>query len=269
MRIAAAQLASGTDKEKNLTQITEMVGEATASGVELLVLPEYCSYWDSDEFGRGFRENSESVDGGTFVATLRALAARHRIWLIAGMLETAPQEEQRVFNTVVVISPSSRVELTYRKVHLYDAFGGAESRFLVSGDLAQEAEFTAGEFRVGIATCYDVRFPEMLRREQTRQPEIIFIPAVWTPGPLKSMHWDTLTRARAIENVAYLLAVTPPAPESIGQSRVINPDGTTHSEAGGQRTLLIADLDIEDVRSERIRNTSLNNRRYQVIGDER
>jgi predicted amidohydrolase len=163
------------------------------------------------------------------------------------------------------------VELVYRKVHLYDAYGGTESTFLVHGDPEQRATFQFGEVTVGVSTCYDVRFPEVMRRgvPGAEWPELILLPAVWTPGPLKGLHWDTLTRARAIENIAYVVAVTPPSPESIGQSRVLNPDGTVRGEAGGQPVLLTADLDEWAVQAERARNTSLDNRRYRVMGDER
>lgn len=267
-RIGLAQIAAGTSTSANLAQIEETVARAHARGVELLVLPEYSSYWDADEFGRGFPEHAQSAADGEFVTALGRLAQGCGMWLVAGMLEIAPGEQHRVFNTVVVVSPSGAVELAYRKVHLYDAYGGTESTFLVHGDTDQRTTFRIGELSFGISTCYDVRFPEIMRRD-TDAVDVIVLPAVWTPGPLKGMHWETLTRARAIENVAYLAAVTAPAPESTGQSRVLNPDGTVCAETGAGPALLTAELDAGAVRAERARNTSLDNRRYRVTGDKR
>lgn len=267
IRLGASQIASGTSTAVNLERIEKVVEQARAAGVELLLLPEYSSYWDPEEFGRGFSENAQSAANGEFVTRLRDLASGAGLRIVAGLLETAPGEEPRVFNTVVVVSPSGSIELTYRKVHLYDAYGGTESTFLVHGDTDQDMIFHAGGLIFGVATCYDVRFPESMRSDET--VDAILLPSVWTPGPLKSMHWETLTRARAIENIAYLAAVTPPAPESIGQSRVLAPDGTVLGEAGAQEALLIVDLDADVVRAERQRNTSLDNRRYRVVGDKK
>ncbi|GAA5146558.1 carbon-nitrogen hydrolase family protein [Microbacterium pseudoresistens] len=269
IRLGTAQIAAGSSKKENLERISRIVAEARAAGVELLVLPEYSSYWDGEEFGRGFTENAEPVSDGEFVTTLRGLASDAGMWIVAGMLETAPDEKKRVFNTVVGVSPSGVVEVTYRKIHLYDAYGGTESVFLLHGDPDQRPRFRAGGLTFAVSTCYDVRFPEIMRRGGEDPADAILLPAVWTPGPLKSMHWETLTRARAIENIAYLAAVTAPFPESIGQSRVLGPDGTVLCEAGAREQLLTVDLNHAAVSAERDRNTSLTNRRYRVIGDKK
>ncbi|WP_167133018.1 nitrilase-related carbon-nitrogen hydrolase [Paramicrobacterium chengjingii] len=267
IRVGLGQIAAGTSAAANLKRIANTVDQAHGADVGLLILPEYSSYWDPDEFGRGFLKNAQSAADGEFVTRLTGLASSTDMWIVAGMLETAPQDDSRVFNTVVVFSPSGAVELTYRKVHLYDAFGGTESAFLLHGDVDQRTSFRAGGLTFGVSTCYDVRFPEIMRRSDVDPADVLVLPAVWTPGPLKSMHWEALIRARAIENTAYLAAVTPPAPESIGQSRVLNPDGTVLGEAGGKETLITVDLDAKVVRAERMRNTSLDSRRYRVIGD--
>lgn len=268
IKLGAAQIAASTSTADNLERIEKSVAQARDRNVDVLVLPEYSSYWDPEEFGRGFIENAQSATSGEFVTKVRELATDASMWIVAGMLETAPESSSRVFNTVVVISPSGLVELTYRKIHLYDAYGGSESAYLIRGNLDQRTSFKVGELTFGVWTCYDVRFPEIMRQNDAIVDALI-LPAVWTPGPLKHLHWQTLTRARAIENIAYLAAVTPPPPESIGQSCVLNPDGTVLERAGDQDALLVVELSAGVVRAERERNTSLDNRRYQVMGDKK
>ena len=123
------------------------------------------------------------------------------------------------------------VSTSYRKIHLYDSFGYKESDALRAGPLAPVVVDVAG-FRVGLMTCYDLRFPELARLLVDHGAEVLVVPAAWVAGPRKVEHWRTLVRARAIENTVFVVAAAQPGPRYSGHSMVVDPLGDVLAEAG-------------------------------------
>src|SRR6266508_1565945 len=145
---------------------------------------------------------AEPLDG-PFAATLGNLARKHRMVIVAGMLESIQGSSTHVHNTVIAVGPDGDLLGAYRKLHLFDAFGYRESSTIRPGD-GQTLLFQHAGFRFGVLTCYDLRFPELARELIDQGAGVLVVPAAWVQGPLKEDHWVTLARSRAIENTSYL-----------------------------------------------------------------
>src|SRR5699024_4931583 len=127
-------------------------------------------------------------------------------------------------------------------VHLYDAFGYKESSHVLAADPSEPQIMSVGDLTVGMQTCYDLRFPEVSRTLINAGADVLALPAEWVPGPLKEYHWNTLIRARAIENTVYVLASDQNAPTGVGNSAIIDPMGIALSSIGDGQGHAIADI---------------------------
>ena len=240
----------------------DLLRSAAGAGAELVVLPEAAMY----PFGRpeaGLAEVAEALDG-PFVSCLTKAACGLGVIAIAGMFEKVPGE-QRVYNSVVAVA-STGVLGVYRKLHLYDALGNRESDFLLPGpiDGAELLVFGLGDLVVGVATCYDLRFPETFRALVDRGVTVFAVPAAWVAGPLKDEHWATMCRARAIENTAYLAAAAQPPPAYCGHSLVLDPMGVELAGLGEGDGVVVAEVSDERVREVREALPVLAQRRFEV-----
>ncbi|WP_367650522.1 carbon-nitrogen hydrolase family protein [Nocardioides sp. zg-DK7169] len=259
LSIALVQVASALEPDVNRARLGELVGEAvTCAGehgpVELVVLPE--------AFARDFGKPGSDVSGyaepldGPFATAVGEAAREHRTSVVAGMFETG-EDPARPFNTLV-LRGAARAD--YRKIHLYDSFGYRESDRLTAGPPAP-CVVAVGGWRVGLMTCYDLRFPELARALVDAGAEVIVVPAAWVAGPRKVDHWRTLLRARAIENTVFVAAAGQPGPRYSGHSAVIDPLGDVLAEAGEGPAVLAVTLDREVLEEARRTNPSLANRR--------
>ena len=122
-----------------------------------------------------------------------------------------------------------------------------------------------GGLRVGLQTCYDLRFPEVTRVLADAEVDLVLVPADWVPGPGKVHHWRTLLTARAIENTAFVAAAGQIPPEGVGTSLILDPAGETLAELGEERGIAVADLDPARIREVRAANPALRLRRYTVL----
>jgi deaminated glutathione amidase len=154
---------------------------------------------------------------------------------------------------------------SYRKLHLFDAFGSTESARFRAGADAAPSVFGSGGLRFGISTCYDLRFPEMARVLVDSGADVLVIPAAWVAGPFKEEHWLTLLRARAIENSCYVVAAGQTSPRYIGRSVIIDPMGAILAGAGEEPAVTVAELSPERVRNVRGVLPSLAHRRFRVV----
>jgi predicted amidohydrolase len=231
--IAVAQFAAGDDEQQNLERIERLAGDAANRGALLVVLPEYSSYFSPTMAGADAVEHAQSLHG-PFVRALAELATELGIHLVAGMVERVAGEQDRVANTVVALDPQGELVATYRKVHLYDAFGARESDWIVPGALEAPRTFPFAGFTVGLQTCYDVRFPEVTRRLVDAGADLVVMPSEWVRGPLKEAHWRTLATARAIENTVYLAAADQAPPVGAGNSLIVDPMGVEVASLGEQ-----------------------------------
>ncbi|KAA0079049.1 carbon-nitrogen hydrolase family protein [Mycolicibacterium sp. P9-64] len=258
---SVAQFAPGEDKSANLASIRRLVSEARSQGSELVVLPEY-SMFTVAVMDQRFVASAEHLDG-PFVAELTALAAQHGLAIVCGINE-ATDEGDRIHNTLLAISASGDVVATYRKLHLYDAFGYTESSLVRPGEIEHPQTFVVGDLRFGMQTCYDLRFPEVTRRLVDAEADVVLMPAEWVPGPLKEDHWTTLLRARAIENTVYLAAADQCGKAGAGNSMIVDPMGVVLASVGEEEGLGTAALDPDRIARVREKNPAIRLRRFSV-----
>ena len=225
-----------------------------ADGADLVVLPEAVAR-DFGDPGSDVAPYAEPLDG-PFATRLGELATKHDVTVLAGMFERSDSEHP--YNTLVLAGPDQRT--TYRKIHLYDSFGYRESDSLTAGPV-EPVTTAVGGFRVGLMTCYDLRFPELARALSADGMDLLVVPAAWVAGPGKVAQWQTLLRARAIENVFWVVAAAQPGPRYCGHSMVVSPTGEVVVEAGEGDEVVHAALDLASVRDARATNPSLMNRR--------
>lgn len=258
------QFAAGLDKAANLGALAELVRAVGTERPDLVVCPE-ASMCDFGEADQSLAEFAEPLDG-PFVQSLADLAAEVGTTIVAGFFESAAGEpgEARVHNTVVAVGPERELRAVYRKLHLYDAFGFAESDRIAPGN-GPPAVFEVAGHQVGLMTCYDLRFCELSRALVDAGADVLAVPAAWVRGPLKEDHWETLLRARAIENTCYVVAAGQSGGRYCGRSMVIDPMGVVTDALGeepGQRVGYVRTARVAAVRRY---NPTLRNRRFSVV----
>jgi predicted amidohydrolase len=250
LRVRVVQHASGLDPAANRERLRDLVPDDT----DLVVLPEAFAR-DFGEPGSAVAPFAEPVDG-PFATELAAVAAKRRTTLVAGMFEVS-EDPARPFNTLLVRGAATAA---YRKIHLYDSFGYRESDALSPGTPQPVVVDVAG-WRIGLMTCYDLRFPELGRALVDAGAEVLVVPAAWVAGPRKVDHWRTLARARAIENTVYVVAAGQPGPRYSGHSMVVDPLGDVLAEAEEGPAHLQGTLTKSALEAARETNPSLANRR--------
>lgn len=267
LRVAQAQITAGADLDTNLAQVAEQTAWAAAAGARLVTFPEATMR----AFGLPLAEVAQPLDG-PWADGVRAVAARHGVVVVAGMF--TPAADGRVGNTLLVTGPG--VEASYAKIHVYDAFGYAESASVAPGDEVVVVEVDG--VGVGLATCYDVRFPDLFTALADRGAEVVCLPASWGAGPGKLEQWQLLTRARALDSTCFVVATDQAdpltagvllprsgnAPTGIGHSCVVAPEGTVLSELGAAEDLVLTDLDLDEVARVRAALPVLLNRRRDL-----
>jgi predicted amidohydrolase len=245
MRIAVAQILSGTDPADNLQLVRDYTGRAAEAGASLVVFPEATMC----RFGVPLAPIAEPVDG-PWADGIRRIAADAGITVVAGMF--TPADDGRVANTLVATGPGT--DAHYDKIHLYDAFGFTESSTVAPG--RAPVVVTVDDVGVGLTTCYDLRFPELFTTLARRGAELIVVSASWAAGPGKLEQWTLLARARALDSTSYIVAagqadpgepLASSAPTGVGGSLVVSPFGDVVAAAGADPQLLVADLALERV----------------------
>jgi len=254
---AVIQFAPTTDKTQNLATIRNYISQAAQQGADVVVLPEYSTY-AKPGLDASYIDTAEALEG-TAVTTLRQLSTEHNIVIIAGVHE--PDGAGRMYNTLVAVR-DGEIKTTYRKIHLYDAFGMQESQWVTPGTIEEPTLLEIGGLKFGLQTCYDLRFPEVSRMLVDAGADVLVFPAAWVPGPLKESHWMTLLRARAIENTTYVLASDQAAPTGIGHSSIIDPMGVTVAMVGDDVGIARATLTKERIEATRTMNPALQLRRF-------
>jgi predicted amidohydrolase len=259
LRVALVQHASSTDPAENRAALAGLQADP-ALDADLVVLPEAFAR-DFGRPGEDVSADAEPLDG-PFGEAVTKLAGDDRT-VVAGMFETS-DDPARPYNTLLV---RGRTEAAYRKIHLYDSFGYRESDRLTAGPW-QPAVVDVVGWKVGLMTCYDLRFPELARALVDAGAEVLVVPAAWVPGrdeaehARKVDHWRTLVRARAIENTTYVVAVGQAAPRYTGNSLVVDPDGGLLADPGPDPAVVTAVLSRDVLVRSRATNPSLSNRRH-------
>ncbi len=260
MKLALAQISVSGDKRANLAAVTARTTEAARAGARLVVFPEASMHHFGD-VAVSLGPVAEPV-GGVFTTALQGLASELKIWILAGMFERSEAGE-RVYNTLILVDDAGALRGTYRKIHLYDAFGYRESDRIIGGD-GGTLLFEIDGLRFGALTCYDLRFPEQARHLVRFGAQVVVLPAAWLAGPLKEMQFDTLLRARAIENTAYVGSADQCTPGFCGNSVLYDPMGVVVGSLGEAEGLVVGELSLERLARARSVNPSLLNLRSDV-----
>jgi predicted amidohydrolase len=260
MLTAVAQFGPTTDPEANYAVIERLTARAHAEGAELVVFPE-----ESMILAEGLaRSLADTVhdEWPKFEDRMSRLAALQHIAIVIGGYE--PNGTTRPNNTLLAIAADGAVAARYRKLHLYDAFAYQESSYVTAGSVMPPVVELAG-VRVGLLNCYDVRFPEMARHLIGLDAELITISAAWVAGRRKEDHWETLVRARAIENTVWVCAAGSISPDCIGDSLIVDPMGIVRVAVGDEPET-VAIVEISPTRTDAVRETlpALKNRRIDL-----
>ncbi|WP_104042673.1 carbon-nitrogen hydrolase family protein [Arthrobacter sp. ZGTC412] len=261
MRIASGQFSAGREPQRNLVHIGRLMETAALGNADLLVLPE-SSLYASTEPASVLAEVAEPLDG-PFIEGIAALAKALRLPVVVGTAEANPNGLP--YNTLVAIDARGAVEGTYRKVHLYDAFGYRESDGTSKGTIGHPDLLSYGQLRLGMLTCYDLRFPESARYLVDAGANVLLLPSMWIVGPGKEDHFSTLVRARAIENTSYVVTANQCGPLATAYSIVVDPFGVVIANAGEAPGVVFAELEPERIAAVRTRVPSLRNRRFRVV----
>lgn len=257
--VAVCQFRPTASRADNRARIAELSADAARRGARLVVFPEYSSYF-IDPMDATLAANSESLDGA-FVRALQETASAHDITIIAGLVESAGE---RVRNALVAVDATG-LRAVYRKQHLYDAFGQAESDWIEPGAIDEPQTLEVDGLRIAMMTCYDLRFPEVARTLVDAGAEVIVVPAEWVRGALKEHHWTTLLAARAIENTVYVVAADHPTPIGVGHSQIVDPQGVVIAGVGTSEGIAVAEITSDAVAEVRRVNPVLRLRRYRVV----
>ncbi len=263
VHVALVQTSASTDSATQRDAVAgwfERLRAAAGPTPDLVVLPEAVMH----DFGppdHDIGSHAEPLDG-PFVGLLAAEATRLGATVVAGMFERG-DDDPRPYNTLVALAPDGSVVGASRKVHLYDSFGYRESDKLRPGPV-EPVVLSVGSLRVGLMTCYDLRFPEYGRLLVESGADTLCVPAAWVRGPLKEDHWVTLLRARAIENTCWVLAAAQNGATYCGRSHVIDPLGIAVASAGDEDTVVRAALEPERLTAARRRNPALEHRRVRT-----
>lgn len=259
LKVATIQMVSSQVFRDNMDAAVRLVIQAAQTGAKLVVLPEYFSIMALREVDKF--EYVEQHGNGVMQDTLKALAKDLSIWIVAGSHPIQSDNPQRPYGRCYVFNHLGEVVTWYDKIHLFDVQVGdnkksyCESRYTKAGE--QVIWFDTPWTRVGLAICYDLRFPELFRELQQAGCELVIIPAAFT-AKTGAAHWDLLTRTRALENLCYLVSSAQGGShangrETWGRSNIVSPWGELLAELELGEGVVISVLDfnlLEQIRKE-------------------
>ena len=273
LSVAIVQMNSRDDKSANIQSALALIDDAARSGARLIVLPEVWTYLGPEE---GNRDNAEPLPGP--VTDLLASKAReHDVYIHAGSILESRPGEPKVSNTTVVIDPTGAIIGQYSKIHMFDVVLEGVAAYEESNTVSPGNEIVTVEIdgiTVGLAICYDLRFPELFRILTLRGADMIILPAAFTMTTGKD-HWEVLIRARAIENQVFMVAAGQVGQDSegkwcYGRSMIVDPWGVVLATAPDRETVIAANLEMEQLEKVRRQVPSVANRmpdRYQWAED--
>ncbi len=269
MKVAVIQLASGPVVESNLQEVKRLARECALAGAGLVVLPENFACMGNQETDK--LAIAESHGDGPIQNFVSELASELNLWIVAGTVPIKSQDPQRVYASCLVYDATGKPVVRYDKAHLFDV------RLTESGETYLESETIAAGHelawfdspfgRVGLAVCYDLRFPEMFRNMVNQGVEIFVIPSAFTATTGRA-HWEILLRARAVENLSYIMASNQggyhvSGRETYGNSMIVNPWGEIQSRMNAGSGFVVAELDRQRLATLRETFPVLKHQRFQ------
>lgn len=255
MKIAIAQMRVAREPESNLEEIGRLSARSTAEGARLLLLPEGIISRDAQD-SNATRDGAQDPDG-PFVRGLQEISRRDGIAL-AGTVHL--KNGEKVLNAYLVID-QGEVTTRYDKLHLYDAFAHKESDSVTPGTgLPPVVEID--DVKLGLVTCYDLRFPEHSKHLALAGADVLLVSAAWLRGPLKEHHWMALCTARALDNTCYVVASGEVSERNVGLSCVVDPMGRVVTAAAEHEDLIFTEIDLQRVTNVRSMLPVLANMRF-------
>ena len=250
MKATLIQINSQENKEQNLSTMERLIDEVVEKErPDLIVFPEYCAFLSADAAAQ--QASGEPFPSGNSFQRMAAKAKQHKVTIHAGSMVEADGDKR--YNTTGVFGPNGEVIAKYRKIHLFDVVVPGGIRYLESEMVSRGNEivtYRVGDFLIGCAICYDLRFPEMFRKLRDLDVDVIVLPAAFTAQTGKD-HWEVLSRARAIETQTYFLATGQIFTHAEGKkacwghSMIIDPWGAMIAQASDRVTHASARFDKE------------------------
>ena len=263
--LALCQMNVEEDKKANIKKAESMICASAKNGADFVILPEMfnCPYDNSE-----FKEYSEDINGET-VSRISNVAKENGVYVVAGSIPE--RQEKQLYNTSFIFNRKGEVIGKHRKMHLFNINISGKIQFRESDTLSAGNAITVvdTEFcKIGIAICYDIRFPELLRMMALEEAKLIIIPAAFNmiTGPA---HWEEVIRVRAIDNQVFMAACSPARNEkstyvAYGHSMLVDPWGTILEKAGVGEEIIYGCVDLEQIEKVRNRLPLLQNRRTDI-----
>ena len=256
-RVAAIQMASGPKVSANLTEAGRLIRQAVDAGAELVVLPENFAIMGNSEQDKVRVREAEGE--GPIQSFLAEQARQNRIWIVGGTIPLAASDSEHIRAACLLYDDQGEVRARYDKIHLFDvqlpedSETYNESATIEPGTTTTVVDTPFG--RIGMAVCYDLRFPELFRQMVDQDVEVIAVPAAFTAITGKA-HWDVLVRSRAIENLCYIIAAAQGGyhingRETHGDSMIVDPWGVVLDRLPRGSGVVIADIDLDKIRNTR------------------
>ena len=272
--VAIVQMRSSEDKRENMKLSLDFVKEAARKKASLVCFPEFqMAFSPRSQSIKKLTKIAETIDQSNFILTLGESARRNRINIIATIYEKNTknnssrsgmnQFDNRVYDTAVIINSNGAICSVYRKLHMYDALGFRESAKMIAGNTI-EKPFKTSAGNLGLMICYDVRFPEVSRILAINGADILVVPSAWVHGIMKEEHWQTILKARAIENGSYVAAPDQVGHIFSGRSMVVDPFGIVILDMGNREGMEVIEIDKSRIQKARESLPLLKNRRTDV-----
>jgi predicted amidohydrolase len=272
--VAIVQMRSSEDKRENMKLSLDFVKEAARKKASLVCFPEFqMAFSPRNQSVKKLTKISETIDQSNFILTLSESARRNRINIIATIYEknaknnssrsSMNQFDNRVYDTAVIINSNGAICSVYRKLHMYDALGFRESAKMIAGNTIEKPVKTSAG-NLGLMICYDVRFPEVSRILAINGADILAVPSAWVHGIMKEEHWQTILKARAIENGSYVVAPDQVGHIFSGRSMVVDPFGIVILDMGNREGMEVIEIDKSRIQKARESLPLLKNRRTDV-----
>ena len=266
-KVAAIQMASGPNVQANLDEAKKLINIAVQQEAELIVLPENFAIMGMKE--ADMVAVAEQFGQGLIQDFLSAQAKKHDVWLVGGTTPIQSNEANKVYSTCLLFNNQGEVVSRYDKIHLFDVTleendeSYTESETTTPGEKVVVTETPFG--RLGLAICYDLRFPEMFRAMADEKVDICVLPSSFTSLTGKA-HWETLIRARAIENLSYMVAAAQGGyhvngRETYGDSMIVDPWGVVLNRLPHGTGVVLSDIDLGKLKKTRQLFPALDHRR--------
>ena len=268
-KVAAIQMASGPNVKANLAEAEKLIKIAVQQQAELVVLPENFAIMGMAETDKV--KIAEDLGSGLLQDFLKAQAIKHNIWLVGGTIPLRSEEAGKAYASCLLINPQGELAGRYDKIHLFDVTIEAsdesytESETVSAGKDIVVVDTPFG--RLGLAVCYDLRFPELFRAMVEQKMEICALPSAFT-SLTGRVHWESLLRSRAIENLTFMIAADQGGyhvggRETHGDSMIVDPWGQVLNRLPHGTGVVVAEIDIGKLEHTRKMFPALEHKRFQ------